>query len=283
MKKRVGLLVAVVVVVVTGIFLGQRAAWGEPPVSWQPEPFDVAVPPGGRLPTKVMAVLTKDIPASRVEVTPSLAPYVVSIEPVTFPPLQAGSEVTINLVFEVASGTPVGKYEGTLHLRQDGERGRGTQARPLSVVLKVGDLLYPPDPGEAGKETLEGIDSDGDGIRDDIQRYIETRYPEEPAVRAGLRQLALPLQAALRDAGSKEQSLANREEFHRAGDCVKALLDLEPGIKAQKELLAEALNTEERSRAYIQYDSQFDGMVFTVGEINVSRCDFDSIVSGGVQ
>lgn len=30
----------------------------------------------------------------------------------------------------------------------------------------------PPDPGEAGMVTLEGIDSDNDGVRDDIQRWI---------------------------------------------------------------------------------------------------------------
>ena len=49
-----------------------------------------------------------------------------------------------------------------------------------------GDGL-PPDPGEAGKATLEGIDSDQDGIRDDIQRYIALTYPDSQKTRAALR------------------------------------------------------------------------------------------------
>src|SRR5216683_231714 len=38
-------------------------------------------------------------------------------------------------------------------------------------------ITLPPDPGAAGKATLQGIDSDGDGVRDDIQRYIALTYP----------------------------------------------------------------------------------------------------------
>ena len=37
----------------------------------------------------------------------------------------------------------------------------------------------PPDPGEAGKVTVEGIDSDGDGVRDDVQRYIALEQTDE--------------------------------------------------------------------------------------------------------
>jgi len=48
----------------------------------------------------------------------------------------------------------------------------------------------PPDPGEAGKATLAGIDSDGDGVRDDVQRWIATTYPNSEKIRAALRQLA---------------------------------------------------------------------------------------------
>jgi hypothetical protein len=46
----------------------------------------------------------------------------------------------------------------------------------------------PPDPGEAGKATIEGIDSDQDGLRDDIQRYIALTYPDSEKTREALRQ-----------------------------------------------------------------------------------------------
>ena len=284
MKTRFSILALVAVAFVIGLFLSVRPAEAVPPVSWQPEPFDVAVPPAGRLSTIVTARISRDIPATRVDITPSLAPYVTSIEPGNLPALTRGSEVTITLVFEVATGTPRGVYEGTLHLRQASGRGNGTQARPLPMKLTVGVLLYPPDPGEAGKETLEGIDSDGDGVRDDIQRYIELTYPNEPAVRDGLRQYSIHLQSALLDAGDEEKAVQHVEGLDRADNCLKAILGFSGGIEARDKLSAEFLDTEIRSTAYIQHDSQLSGRVFMLrplGEPIENLCDFDSTIGGG--
>ena len=38
----------------------------------------------------------------------------------------------------------------------------------------------PPDPGEAGKLTIDGIDSDKDGVRDDVQRWIAENWGHSP-------------------------------------------------------------------------------------------------------
>jgi len=43
----------------------------------------------------------------------------------------------------------------------------------------------PPDPGAAGKRTVLGIDSDGDGVRDDIQIEVTRLIPNDPYARAG--------------------------------------------------------------------------------------------------
>ncbi|MCL1947344.1 MAG: hypothetical protein FWF51_09405 [Chitinivibrionia bacterium] len=52
--------------------------------------------------------------------------------------------------------------------------------------LKSGPIAkLPPHPGAAGKKTILGIDSDGDGIRDDIQIAITKLIPDDPYVRAG--------------------------------------------------------------------------------------------------
>jgi hypothetical protein len=42
----------------------------------------------------------------------------------------------------------------------------------------------PPHPGEAGKATILGIDSDGDGVRDDIQIAVTRLIPDDPQRRA---------------------------------------------------------------------------------------------------
>ena len=69
----------------------------------------------------------------------------------------------------------------------------------------------PPDPGEAGKTTLEGIDSDGDGLRDDIQRYIALTYPDSQKTRAALRQAAIALQKIILESPDEESALRNTE------------------------------------------------------------------------
>lgn len=48
-------------------------------------------------------------------------------------------------------------------------------------------VTLPPDPGEAGKATLSGIDSDNDGVRDDLEREIVFMYPGNDTVRRVLR------------------------------------------------------------------------------------------------
>ena len=48
-------------------------------------------------------------------------------------------------------------------------------------------VILPPDPGEAGKLTLEGIDSNNDGVRDDLEREIVYMYPQNEEVRRVLR------------------------------------------------------------------------------------------------
>ena len=54
-------------------------------------------------------------------------------------------------------------------------------------VMATGALsTLPKDPGLACDTTLLGIDSDGDGIRDDIQIKITQLFPDNPMARAGI-------------------------------------------------------------------------------------------------
>ena len=48
-------------------------------------------------------------------------------------------------------------------------------------------ITLPPDPGEAGKAILTGIDSNHDGVRDDLEREIVYMYPQNEQVRRVLR------------------------------------------------------------------------------------------------
>ena len=130
----------------------------------------------------------------------------------------------------------------------------------LAVPAGAGDTL-PPDPGAAGKATLEGIDSDGDGVRDDIQRYIALTYPDSRKVRLALTTLAITQQDALRDAGDKAASINHARRQHRALECLEFLRGYD-SMQLWKPLLARIFNTKLRSRAYVAYNRQLAGQVF---------------------
>ncbi len=134
----------------------------------------------------------------------------------------------------------------------------------------------PPDPGEPGKATLEGIDSDGDGIRDDIQRYIALTYPDSQKTRAALRQFTRALDKSILESPDEESALNNTEGMHRASEC-NWYIHSKLSIKMTDLLMSEYLNTVERSRAYLAYDAKLGGHVFGGKDFDEYKtsCTFD--------
>lgn len=150
-------------------------------------------------------------------------------------------------------------------------------------------LALPNDPGEAGKLTLEGIDSDNDGVRDDLQRYIALSHPDSAKFRAVLTQYTLNLQEKLINAGDpiKSLELANQHTkdsaCHQYIDSVSVHSEQGRGKSPRRELYSEALNTLERSRAYLNYNDHLYGNIFMSPEPASydltplkKYCDFDS-------
>jgi hypothetical protein len=273
MSKRTTLLA--VLVLLGAVFLGVQAVLATPPIMWQPELFDMGIAPGGQMQVQITAEFGSNLPPTRVEVTPSLAPFVAAITPSALPALAKGGTVTLNIEFRTASDTPFQTVEGALRLRQAGGKGVGTEAKPLPIILKVGAVSYPPDPGEAGKATLDGIDSNGDGLRDDIERYIAFRYPDQPFVRAALHQYGVAIQNTLRTADDPQASRQVVNQIDRAASCVTYHSD-GSGYSKSADLETEMLNTEQRSRAYIKYNVNLGGTVSTllVGQ-GAAACDFN--------
>jgi hypothetical protein len=65
-------------------------------------------------------------------------------------------------------------------------------------------VTLPPDPGEAGKATLAGIDSNNDGVRDDLEREIVYMYPQNNEVRRVLRAMVKKEQDVVTTTGDHE-------------------------------------------------------------------------------
>ena len=159
------------------------------------------------------------------------------------------------------------------------------------VVLLIDPVTgeeVPPDPGEAGWEG-EGIDSDGDGLRDDVQRWLAVNYGtkftlEEYRI---AKTYAILVQRALLYSDDKDKALNLVAEKHILWDALnylrveKKLRDFKqegPGEAAIISFLQERLdemdafsrgveeavvNTNFRYITYREFDSLLGGEVFS--------------------
>jgi hypothetical protein len=109
-------------------------------------------------------------------------------------------------------------------------------------------------------KTLAGIDANGDGIRDDVGRYIDEHHP---MLHGAARQLAAALQASLLvDVGDATALGDVALQVSRAVDCLdRSTLKIEnlPEPEVLAELQAITTNTKIRLLAYLQFNAALDG------------------------
>jgi hypothetical protein len=116
----------------------------------------------------------------------------------------------------------------------------------------------PPPPGNAGLASIAGIDSDADGVRDDLEQYIASRYPNSARTREALLQLAADFQLATLNRASHELSRARARAIDETISCVVAVSG--DYADAVSRLEQEHTNTMERLRAYAEYDDHLLGL-----------------------
>lgn len=117
----------------------------------------------------------------------------------------------------------------------------------------------PPDPGEAGKATIDGIDSDKDGVRDDVQRFIHEKWPDSERARMVLLQIAKSKQTAVHYGGdiSKEEARKFMPQIMSRASCyanVGGDVLLQQG--AMDEVLNKVTNTPERWQRAAKFSFQ---------------------------
>ncbi len=133
--------------------------------------------------------------------------------------------------------------------------------------------VLPPDPGEAGRLTLEGIDSDNDGVRDDVQIDITNRYPSNTNARLALRQLAKSLQKGFIAQKNNDTQALNEVAFdiNSAAKCISASSNrANSDIRLVRNIMA---NTNERGLIMIDLSAASSGKFFVIEDNLESHCD----------
>lgn len=178
-----------------------------------------------------------------------------------------GKELRINV-----SKLPPGFYQLLVKVkdRSRKEHQFKTKFKDHAMFVVDSSLQVPiPDPVK-NNATLLGIDSDNDGIRDDVQRWINENLSNKPAeLKLAFRQYAVAMQASLPTSNDKQASIQSSLQSSKAQGCLYRTGD-ESGLsgKEQEELRKKIdfmyLNTRERIEAEIKADENFHGQEVTV-------------------
>lgn len=217
-------------------------------------------------------VAAKDAKDVSLQVVPELQD-IVHVLPDSIGDIQEGQEIPLTIIVGFPVDVAVGKLDGAIQLKVSARNA--TVSLPVELIVKEwerGDL--PADPGEAGKQTLLGIDSDNDGVRDDVQIAIAHLYhdPEDDNARLALNQFAASLQYAFTvfQSGDKNQLFNVFSEINPAVACITATSSnpLEDVIFVK--LLMR--NTEERLQAYADINETAGGRTFALNPEPESSC-----------
>lgn len=143
-----------------------------------------------------------------------------------------------------------------------------------SVPEVDGDPI-PPAPNSAEDiKTLAGIDSDNDGVRDDIEILINTKY-HQPNHRNGLKQFVRYRQRAMLLANDREKSKA---ETIKALESLSCLIELGhvTAFDDAAEIQAEFYNTNIRMDAYRKTQQNLHGVKLDVKQPGyyLNKCEF---------
>jgi hypothetical protein len=142
----------------------------------------------------------------------------------------------------------------------------------------------PPHPGEAGMKTLLGIDSDQDGVRDDLEIWINQKFSNTPDQNKENQRMAYKaiaknnvLQMKFSDNKEKVQDL-QREIIGPLNACIKfhelqnKKMDrasiFRRKLKTAQEFEAVLMNTRERFNSYMGLQRYFSGWGSPEGEFN---------------
>lgn len=151
----------------------------------------------------------------------------------------------------------------------DSEHKELTPAQKIEKMEDSGEL-----PKLERTNTVNGIDADKNGIRDDIDAYIKKTYPSK-AQQQAVNQYAKGLQASLLvDKKDKIALKAVTNEKARAISCISTQVpngNSPNGDRVVKEILSMSTNTKQRLKKYLELDQALDGTVISLPSGDV--CD----------
>ena len=129
------LLAAFVIVLAVLFIVGLRGATtssAQPKVTWSDNHIEVTLSPGERTSKDITIASNRDLQNAIVTAVPKIAGF-LSLQPNSFAFLSSGKPNEVHISFVIPSGTALGTYEGTVHIKI----GSQTLPQTLKISVKV--------------------------------------------------------------------------------------------------------------------------------------------------
>lgn len=233
-----------------------RAKHRHPPVRWDMV-VDAAIHPLESNDYPVTLTAQTDLPEMTLVVGPRIRSF-VSLSNTKIGPLSRGQTATVVVNISADIDQQPVDMTGLVALTISNPRipWRFPLPNPLLVKLRVTCPCFPPDPGAANDLTIEGVDSDGDGLRDDVQRWIALNYQDSEFEREALEQSANAFTGALAPDLSRTSAEAVSLSFNRALACLQLAFGTQgqAWYDASRAIEAEYFDTRARWSAYRRFN-----------------------------
>ncbi len=137
----------------------------------------------------------------------------------------------------------------------------------ILAALALGFFLFPR--GGDSLEEVAGPDKNRDGIRDDIEAYIDNNF-QDPKHNAALRQTARAMQQTINE--PDKEPLRQAQKVSAGQRCLDERLGIERGSEVGDKLEQMHADTSPRIRRYLRFNKNLSGLVLSEGSQHLS-CD----------
>ena len=153
----------------------------------------------------------------------------------------------------------------------------------ITVYKDINGYKLPPEPDETlNNSTLLGIDSNNNGVRDDVERKIYFKY-KKPVIQAFMMQSAksytkiLDNPVGVAESGEEQKDAWNESSCSGYLDMAKKIKI--PRLEGVKFLNNSYMNTKERIKAYIEFNQAMSGGSYEIPmhdkDLKEENCDFN--------
>jgi K319L-like, PKD domain len=182
-------------------------------------------------------------------------------------------ETTSEITFSASS---VGTYTLKVIAKKNKKPFKATIEVVVTEPEIINGYILPPEPDETlNNSTLLGVDSNDNGVRDDVERKIIITYQEPIKIELMMSRAKVSQEILANPVGLATE---HKNKMTKILDCELYLMDFNVEIENSVESINNfAYTTKQRVRAYLDYNLALSGGVYgsSPANQNAQACDFD--------